>query len=357
MKKVISILLMISSILVIFTLSLYAAEATKYDFRKTNWGMSKQQVKEIEKSKLVEEDFGKSKEENLHYKGEIDGLDCEIYYYFTRGKLTSAAYDRWHYPIQDCIDNYKKLKEYLIKKYGNPVEDKTFEDFKEGTARTFWDTPTTEINLMLSEGRNKNEFDLGIYYQSKERIEIEEKEDIALKQSKQQYDFRKANWRMSKEEVKATEDKRPVLEDDTQLVYEVKIGEDNFLCVYSFIEDKFYRSAYLFDETHTNKNLYISDYERLKEVLIKKYGNPTIDRIEWRNDLFKNNKQDWGTAISIGHLEYRTLWMMLIRLDIIEITLKLTGDNYEISLGILYRNDKLEKWAEQIKEKETSKGF
>ncbi|MDO9554981.1 MAG: hypothetical protein Q7J40_00155 [Atribacterota bacterium] len=353
MKRNVFILLIVLLILVISTLILFAEEG-KYDFRKTNWGMSKEQVKEIEKSKFAEEDFGK--EENLHYKGEVDGVNCEIYYYFMKGKLTSAAYGSTQ-SKDVCINNYKKFTEYLIKKYGNPVEDKTFEDFEKGTGLTSWDTPITKISLMLSEGRNKNEFNLGIYYQSKEGTEIKEKEDITLKQSKQQYDFRKANWRMSKEEVKATEDKRPDLEDDTELVYKVKIGEDNFLCVYSFIEDKFYRSTYLFDETHTNKNLYINDYERLKEILTKKYGKPTIDKIEWRNDLFKNDKQDWGTAISIGHLEYRTLWMMLIRLDIIEITLKLTGDNYEISLGILYRNDKLEKWAEQIKEKETSKGF
>jgi len=355
MKRIIFILLIVLLILAISNLILFAEEA-KYDFRKTNWGMSKEQVKEIEKSKLVEEDFGE--EENLHYKGEIDGLDCEIYYYFMRGKLTGAAYSSWHINNKnDCINNYKKLKENLTKRYGKLVEDKTFEDFKEGTARTFWDTPTTEINLMLSEGRNKNEFDLSIYYQSKEGEEIKEKEDITLKQSKQQYDFRKANWRMSKEQVKATEDKRPDLEEDTKLLYKVKIGENNFLCVYSFLKDKFYRSTYLFNETHTNKNDYIDDYERLKNVLIKKYGKPTTDRAVWKNNLYKDDKQDWGTAISIGHLEYRTLWMKLVDRDIIEITLLLTGDNYKISLGILYKNDKLEKWAEQIKEKETSKDF
>jgi hypothetical protein len=149
---------------------------------------------------------------------------------------------------------------YFIKKYGEPDEDKTFEDFKKGEAGTSWDTLLTNIHLIIGnswKGRKENEFNLSIYYQNKEGKEIEEKEDIALKQSKQQYDFRKANWRMSKEQVKATEDKKPDLEENTKLVYKVKIGEDNFLCVYSFFKDKFYRSTYLFNETHTNKNDYI----------------------------------------------------------------------------------------------------
>jgi len=89
MKKNVSILLIVLLILVISTLILFAEEA-KYDFRKTNWGMSREQVKEIEKSRLVVEDFGK--EESLIYEGEIDGLDGQIFYYFMRGKLIRARY-------------------------------------------------------------------------------------------------------------------------------------------------------------------------------------------------------------------------------------------------------------------------
>jgi len=102
------------------------------------------------------------------------------------------------------------------------------------------------------------------------------------------YDFRKTNWGMSKEQVKTTEDKKPDFEDNTMLSYEVTISEKDFECVYLFLEDKLYGSRYLFFEEHTNKNLYIDDYEELKEILTKEYGKPKIDKVTWKNDLFKN---------------------------------------------------------------------
>jgi DNA repair exonuclease SbcCD ATPase subunit len=102
------------------------------------------------------------------------------------------------------------------------------------------------------------------------------------------YDFRKTNWGMSKEQVKATEDKKPNFEDNTMLRYEVTISEKDFECAYLFLEDKLYGSGYLFFGEHTNKNLYIDDYEELKEILTKEYGKPKIDKVTWKNDLFKN---------------------------------------------------------------------
>ncbi len=102
------------------------------------------------------------------------------------------------------------------------------------------------------------------------------------------YDFRKTNWGMSKEQVKATEDKKPDFEDNIMLSYEVMISEKDFECAYLFLEDKLYGSGYLFFGEHTNKNLYIDDYEELKEILSKEYGKPKIDKVTWKNDLFKN---------------------------------------------------------------------
>ena len=103
-----------------------------------------------------------------------------------------------------------------------------------------------------------------------------------------EYDFRKTNWGMNKEQVRATEDKKPDFEDNTILSYEVTISEKDFECAYLFLEDILYGSRYLFMGEHTNENLYIEDYEELKEILTKEYGKPKINKVTWKNDLFKN---------------------------------------------------------------------
>ena len=167
------------------------------------------------------------------------------------------------------------------------------------------------------------------------------------------YDFRKTNWGMSKEQVKATEDKKPDFETDTAFGYWVKISGKNFRCFYSFLEDKLYIGGYTSVEKHTNKNLYIDDYEEVKEALTKKYGKPKTDKVMWENDLYKSDKQDWGLAISIGHLVYAASW----ETSTTKINLMLSGDNYKINLDLFYTSKELEEWAKEIKEKETSKGF
>jgi len=167
------------------------------------------------------------------------------------------------------------------------------------------------------------------------------------------YDFRKTNWGMSREQVKATEDKKPDLEDDTLIAYKVKIDAKDFVCAYNFLEDKLYHSGYCFVGEHTNENLYINDYEELKETLTKKYGKPKTEKVIWKNDLYKNDKSEWGFAISLGDLVYVAQWETSTTI----IGLYLSGDNYEIGLNLFYDSKELKEWANKIKEEKAKSNF
>jgi hypothetical protein len=187
MKRVISILLIISSILVIFTLSLCAAEGTKYDFRKTNWGMSKEQVKATEKNKIAFE----GKEAIAMDRAQVDGRECIYVYYFLEDKLYRAGYSfmEKHINKNFYIDDYEDLKEILTKKYDKPVLDKIiwendlFKDDRSswglavsvGHLKYFssWETSTTYISIGL-DGDNY-EINLTIGYYSKELEEWADK--------------------------------------------------------------------------------------------------------------------------------------------------------------------------------------
>jgi hypothetical protein len=166
------------------------------------------------------------------------------------------------------------------------------------------------------------------------------------------YDFRKTNWGMSKEEVKATEDKKPDYDgDNVQLSYykvtiSGKSGKD-FSCNYYFVEDKLCSSIYGFSGEHTNKNLYIDDYEELKEILTKKYDKPKIDKVIWKKGSFKDDKSYWGTAIIGGDLSYLAQW----ETPDTEINLKLFGENWRIKLTLSYESKELKEWAREGREK------
>ncbi|MBA7586386.1 hypothetical protein ES708_28384 [subsurface metagenome] len=167
------------------------------------------------------------------------------------------------------------------------------------------------------------------------------------------YDFRKTNWGMSKEEVKATEDKKPGSEIDNTIAYRVKIDGDEYICGYTFLEDKLYNAGYVFTGKHSNRNLYIDDYKRLKEILIKKYGKPKDEIVFWSDDLFKNDRSQWGLAVSIGDLSYGAGW----ETPTTKIELMLWGDNYKISLVLAYDSRELEEWANKILEEKAKSKF
>lgn len=150
------------------------------------------------------------------------------------------------------------------------------------------------------------------------------------------YDFRSTTWGMSKDDVINAEGVQPDASNDSSLVYlnENICGLDTTV-YYSFNNNELIGGMYLIQESHTNENAYIDDYNNLKKALILKYGEPDADNINWKDDLWKDDPQDYGLAVSLGDLTYVSTWDLPNNL----IGLILSGDNYEISLIIIYRSD------------------
>jgi len=167
------------------------------------------------------------------------------------------------------------------------------------------------------------------------------------------YDFRKTNWGMTKAQVKKTEKSKLVNEDENLLVYQGTVSGLDCLIVYIFAEGKLVRAKYIFTKTHSNKNDYISDFNTLKEVLTKKYGKPVKDSHIWKNDLYRDDYQYWGFAVSLGHLVYFADW----ETSNTNLSLALYGENFEITLAIEYQSKKLKKLEEKAKEKEALDEF
>ena len=119
------------------------SKVNNYNFLNTNWGMSKEEVKKMEKAGLIEGD--RSGEDDLEYQGKVDGFDCYMTYSFVEGKLvrTGCAITK---PIADKSRNifscFFKIKEYFIKKYGQIFKDAEFS--------TSWDTSITKVDMVVS---------------------------------------------------------------------------------------------------------------------------------------------------------------------------------------------------------------
>jgi len=135
-------------VLFIFSLSLtILAKEQVYDFRKVNWGISKEEVEKAEQGieKLLSED-----EHWLGYKERVGGLECNLWYEFFHNKLVSAAYQfcKEYIDPDGYIYDYRHLRALLKGKYGEPntafSDDPTEWEEGESSYWTWWFYPNGE---------------------------------------------------------------------------------------------------------------------------------------------------------------------------------------------------------------------
>ena len=187
MKRIVAMVLLLGAFA---TTAVQAENRYQYTFRGSWWGMTKDQVKKTELSKL---DAANKDRDMLSYFGKINGFPCSILYQFKGGALVLGSYSivAEHSNLNDWINDYKSFKEILEKKYGYPYIDgprwvDTSKDLSiyrhyakdPGLAisknlmqlLSDWQTDTTEITLNLhsavdKDGKPINGFALTILYQ------------------------------------------------------------------------------------------------------------------------------------------------------------------------------------------------
>jgi hypothetical protein len=154
--------------------------------------------------------------------------------------------------------------------------------------------------------------------------------------------FRDTRWGMSKRQVIELEGK-PLLQEKSYGLETIKYRKkaNGLECSVEFIfaGDKLIRAKYIFLEVHKHKSQYIGDYKKIKDWLTERHGMPLGSNVTWRNDLYKEDYSRWGLAVSLGHLEYSSLW----KNKEMEIFLTLSGRNNKISLMAEYKGLRIKK--------------
>ncbi|MFH1300168.1 MAG: hypothetical protein ABIK07_03835 [Planctomycetota bacterium] len=161
--------------------------------------------------------------------------------------------------------------------------------------------------------------------------------------------FRKVSWGMTRSEVIAAEENEIAFETDSAIFYEGTVAGLDALIIYVFAAGICIRAKYSVKEEHSNQNRNISDYIKIRELLVDKYG-PVAGKDDeyadmfWFNDLYQDEYDSWGLAVSIGHLHYMSEWKTLDT----KIGLVLHGDNYDMVLSVEYSSVELAHLEDQI---------
>lgn len=161
--------------------------------------------------------------------------------------------------------------------------------------------------------------------------------DLISQETTQKNDFRNSRWGMKKDKVLSTEKNKPIeLGLDNQFFVALYTGDVAGIeghYGYFFLDDVLVRVLYLLNEKYSNSNEYINDYKKLKEILTRKYGSPIKSGSRWYKDSYKNYRpQDYGLAVRMGHLAFQSDW----ETDRTLIRLTLKGDNFDLSIGLVY---------------------
>ena len=122
------------------------------------------------------------------------------------------------------------------------------------------------------------------------------------------FDFRHARWGMTRAEVLATEDLKPVEQNTDKLRYTIEILERNVDLYFTFADDKLVGAFYKLKDNYLNSNHFIRAYNQFKAALEKKYGPPKDEKTVWSNNFYKNASVKRGLALSLGHVKYYSLW-------------------------------------------------
>jgi len=171
--------------------------------------------------------------------------------------------------------------------------------------------------------------------------------------------FRGTKWGMSSEQVKSLEKAKLVKSDHINnlgldvLIYSDSVGGLDCGIIYYFAENKLVEGRYIFMSEHSNKNLYIQDFKDINEAIKGKYGKPKEDKKTWLDSLYEDDLENWGLAVSIGHLIFQTKWSFQDS----EILHILKGDNFKITHMVAYLSTKKEyqELREKAEEKAKSK--
>jgi len=155
-----------------------------------------------------------------------------------------------------------------------------------------------------------------------------------------QFTFRKTKWGMTRQQVAASESPMKIETGDggTKIGGFLTIDGRKMGVLYDFAEDRLARASYVLAEKYNEPTAYTAVLRSIEDALTEKYGPPVRNILRWDNDLYKNNPDRYGMALSAGHLLLGHEW----ETGETKIVTVAHGQNFSISLMVRYTSKKFE---------------
>ncbi len=147
--------------------------------------------------------------------------------------------------------------------------------------------------------------------------------------------FEEMSWGITKKEVVESEGK-PTSQSKAHggdiLVYGQKVINLDCDIEYRFAANRLRQTRFHFAGESREEAECLDDYRKVKDALIRKFGKPDAEKMDWRDASYKEDFASWGMAVGLGQLELKSSWLT----SRTEIVASLSGENGETSLVVLF---------------------
>jgi hypothetical protein len=161
--------------------------------------------------------------------------------------------------------------------------------------------------------------------------------------------FRGVPWGSSRSQAITREGRDPSVRKDDYMMWD-RIPFDGYewLASYNYLDDVLFRGFLALTSKLSTAHAHLTEYYSARDLLIRRFGEPTEERELWGDDTFKSRGPDfWPKAIEYGDLTLATEWAFAGTL----VNLQVFGSDGTVSLGIHYRSTEL---AETYDERQRS---
>ena len=140
-------------------------------------------------------------------------------------------------------------------------------------------------------------------------------------------------WGLTKKEVVESEGK-PTSQSKARggdvLVYEQKVINFDCAVEYHFTANMLRQTRFSFAGDPEDLSTCLEDYRKVKDALIRRFGKPIEEHMDWHDTSYRDDISSWGMAVGLGHLELSSRWLTPKS----EIVAKLAGGKGETSLVV-----------------------
>jgi hypothetical protein len=159
--------------------------------------------------------------------------------------------------------------------------------------------------------------------------------DEELKDKSDRFDFRQTNWGANHERVKGSESSAPTDENTDVITYVGEFEGMPAIVGYLFQDEKLTRAGYVMTKSYQEPEMYVRDFNKLRDFYTMTYGKPSYDMVNWNEDAQSNIKTDAYAQVACdGDVQYLAGWGTQGSM----VRLMLHGKDGKCELGVMYES-------------------